>query len=247
MDTKDYGINTHYQDLQVKYDTEERCTKHLKSFAGIMVLSVVVIFACIFVGYRIQYGISLALAIAFGVAALVFYFVSKKTQALKLLNPLFNSIAIGLAIASFFNHQNYNPSVQFLGLFAGSFLAFNIALWLCVTLLPFKKTMVGINIFLAILSIILSCILWKNNPMLYSLLLFMSIFYLGNAAAYAYYALNTKSEFWPCVFVGYSLAAIVIIFIVLVIVSEGEALSGIDFGTGGGKEKIKDKKLKRFK
>ncbi|HEY8423507.1 MAG TPA: hypothetical protein VIL23_01960 [Clostridia bacterium] len=219
---KNIQENARYNDLIARYEFEKRVQKRLKTFAAVMAAAAAIILCCLSLCYKIPYMISIYTALSCWVLALISYFAGKKYKPVAALNAVFNSVAIGLAVSAFFNYKNYLPGIELLGFFSAGFLAVSAVFWLLVNLLPFKKTLTIAIIILPVAAGIYSAISYKSNPELYSLVLFMSIFYFGNALAFGYYAFVPDSKFWNCVYIGLSFVAVIIIAVVLFIVSEGD-------------------------
>lgn len=244
-DKKIFGFS-YYDELAARYDYEDNIKQRYKSLAGLAVMSATAIFGCFILGLLMPYGASIAISIIFWIWALVFFAIAKEFKKMSPLNPFFNSAAVGFAMAAFCKYQEFAVMAKLLGMVAGGFLASNIILWTVVTLLPFKKTLSIVNVLIPVAVAIFSVLKWSSRPELFCLILFLSIFYFGIAAAFAIYTFNPRNDFWACLHIGYSFVAILIIIVVIAIISEGDfSIDAFDLGIdfGGGKN-AKTKKLK---
>lgn len=222
-----------------RFGYDEDIRKNYKSFIKLIVLSALAVFGSWAVGLITPYQASISLSAVFWIFALAI-FLAQKDKPLSPLNPIFNSAAVGFAIAAFCVYKKYDLSLKIIGALSGGFLAVNVIYALTVLILPFKKTLSAANVLLSIGLIVLAGVRIGANPQIYVPTLFLAVFYFGIAIALAAYTFKPYINFKKCVCAGFTFAAVAVALAVLILISEGDAAGDfldLDFGFSGSKKK----------
>lgn len=173
--------------------------------------------------------------------AIPFHLSGKQNPILYLFSFVLNSIGVGFSISTYYQHFNQTPSLEqmifvvFVGLIALSIVS------IITSPKVTKKYGKLIVSFFIICFLISTIILWVNNSgIVYSLL----FFFLN--ISYFYMVANViKTDdivsFWRIISIVSFGAFIVISLVILIIISEGEVLQGLDGLSSVGNKNKKNK------
>lgn len=203
----------------------ERLYEEVKKLFNIYMLSVFVIYISIFCSRSlIDYKSSLTLAVIIGILSIPVYIVGKKTDNYRILNPMFNSVAIGFSIGALYSYYDLNLELINMVLPILIIIDFAVINKLFADKLndnksKFYKWVMTLNIFVAFVAIVLSIIQWNNNIVLFSQIIFLALTHISYIAA-VFLLLRGRCDIWFILSITYFSAFIVIFILVLCFIFE---------------------------
>lgn len=167
--------------------------------------------------------------------AMIFHILGGVTESFYYVASLINTISIGLFIAEFYNLTNVLPSTE---MFILSFIICVgvLLFYIFVTSLSwFRDQRVIVNIVIIILLYAITITLWSTIKTMH----FSLLFYMMHVVYFNIILLSIEKDsdevFAKLVSWCYFGAALIVGFIVLIFISEGEVLGGLDgIGHAGG-------------
>lgn len=216
-------------------------TQPMNIICAIFCLSIIISFASQFVCIAsISDWKGLLVSAGLCVLGIIFYFLGKSHPVLRILNPVCNAIGIGFATATFYIVTDVVLSIESSVAVICGAVALIIIVCVVLNLLPYHKSILLVAIALCLLGIVLAVINWRNDRSLFSQLFFFSIFSASLLFGLFGFVV-TRTDIWRCLSVAYFAALTIIIFVVLVIITEGDALDIGDLSIDAGGER-KNKK-----
>ena len=197
------------------------------SFAFVYAYSIPFIYLGLFVSFYFVPSTLLVFifAVIFAFLAIPTYFSGKEYEYLKLLSPLFCSLAIGLSIGSFFLYEHYkfmfSGAIILFAFILSVLLIYNVALKLTQHI----KITLALNSLFCISISIIAILYWKSNPVFFSQILFLSI--LNMTMILGKFAHTESKRFpsrnlWFFISASYIFAFVIIFIIIITIICKDE-------------------------
>lgn len=192
----------------------------VKKLLNIYILSVFVIYICIFGSTALNdYKSSLILSIVIGILSIPVYLIGKKTNEYRILNPIVNSIAIGFCVGSLYSYFELNITLINIILPILIIIDFIVVNKLIMKNLKSYKWIMLTNVFIGIVSIIISLTQYSNNKILFSQIIFLSITHISYFSAVSL-LMKDKYDLWFLLSITYFLAFVIIFILVICIITE---------------------------
>lgn len=183
-----------------------------------------------FNNFEKRWGLIIGLVLMF--MSIPIHLLGKKKHFFYLCSYLINSIAIGFSISTYYHYKDINPSEKqflFVCLISLGIILITSLLTLPKIIKPYAKLIVSLEI---LILFIMSIVLWViNDTIIYSLLFYylnITYFYM---VCIITSSINIKQLIKKISIVSFG-AFIVISIIVLILISEGEAIEGIGEALG---------------
>lgn len=214
------------------------------SFYKVYILSAIIVSVSLLLSsVTSNYALNITAAVILAVLAIAVYFLGKKNNSLRILNPILNSAAIGVAIGALYSYKKI--SLQFTDVLVGMLiliLLFSLNSLISQHLEAYKRQ-VFINILLGIVVLVFCITKGGLNSGLYIQGIFLSIYYIF--AFIALLLLVKKGDLWYSLSMMFFSTFIIIVVLVIVIISEsGDGLEALfDFADVGSERNKKNKRI----
>lgn len=194
---------------------EEKISSFFKIY---MFATIIVCFTTVAGSFSTDYVLNLIIAVLLAVAAIPVYFLGKKHYSIRILNPIMNAVAIGLAIASVFIYKSITLQLK------------DILIPLVILILLFivnntidkpdgvTKKQIIINIIIGAAVFAFCLISREKKIVLNGLGLFLSIYYIFAFVSLIF--LNKTGRLWYALSIMFFSTFAIVLIIALMIISE---------------------------
>ncbi|WBW96303.1 hypothetical protein [Oceanirhabdus sp. W0125-5] len=192
----------------------------VKKLFNIYILSVFVIYISIFGSIAFKdYKSSLVVAVVIGILSIPAYLIGKKVDKYRIVNPILNSIAIGLSVGALYSYCEL--SLRFINIVIPILIIVDLifANKLIMRNLRSYKWIMLINVLIAIGAVIGAFILWNTNKILSIQIIFLSLTHISYFSG-VFLLKKDKSDLWFILSITYFLAFVVIFILVICFIFE---------------------------